>query len=184
MGTANDAEGPIQRPAPRVDPHEAGHGVGGTVERVTRWLAFVGGGLLLVAVVLTLVSVGGRYGFSRPLPGDYEIVELICAIGVFLFFPFTHATNSNITAEFFTSGLSDRTKCLLDLFHDVVFALVAALLTWRLSSGLVDKFANGETSILVGIPLWWAYSFAVLSMTLLAIVCLWRIVNGIGALRQ
>ena len=138
----------------------------------------------MVAIVLTLISVIGRYGFSQPLPGDYEIVEIVCAIGVFLFFPYTHISNSNITAEFFTSGLSERSKCILDVFHDVIFALVAALLTWRVGSGLAEKFSNGETSILVGIPLWWAYSFAVLSMALLTMVCLWRIANGIGALRR
>ena len=118
------------------------------------------------------------------MPGDYEIVEIVCAIGVFLFFPYTHATNSNITAEFFTSGLSERSKRFLDVIHDIVFALVAALLTWRVGSGLADKYLNGETSVLIGIPLWWAYCFAVLSMALLTIVCLWRITMGIEALRR
>ncbi len=161
-----------------------GYRIGRIVEIITRWLALIGGGLLLAAIVLTLVSVIGRYGFSHPLPGDYELVEIICAIGVFLFFPYTHATNSNITAEFFTSGLSERFKLGLDVAQDVIFSLVAALLTWRVGSGLADKFSNGETSILIGIPLWWAYSFAVLSMGLLSMVCLCRVAIGIGALRQ
>jgi TRAP-type C4-dicarboxylate transport system permease small subunit len=165
-------------------PHDAGSGIGETVERFTRWLAYVGGGLLLVAAIVTLVSVVGRYSFSRPLPGDYEIVEIVCAIGVFLFFPYAHATSSNITAKFFTSGLSERSKRLLDLAQEVVFSAVAVLLTWRLGSGLADKFGSGETSILIGIPLWWAHSFAVLSMALLTIVCLSRIVIGIRALRR
>lgn len=184
MISKDSVEEPVPRPPAGAGSPHAEYGIGWTVEHVTRWLAFVGGGLLLVAVVLTLISVVGRYGFSHPLPGDYEIVELICAIGVFFFFPYTHATGSNITAEFFTSGLSERWKRILDVFHDVIFALVAALLTWRLIAGLTDKFHNGETSILVGIPLWWAYSFAVLSMALLTVVCLWRIAVGIGALRQ
>jgi TRAP-type C4-dicarboxylate transport system permease small subunit len=184
MVPEKDAVGPARRRAPDAGPRDAGYGLSAAVERITRWLAIVGGGLLLVAIVLTLVSVIGRYGFSQPLPGDYEIVEIVCAIGVFLFFPYTHATNSNITAEFFTSGLSERSKRFLDVIHDIVFALVAALLTWRVGSGLADKYLNGETSVLIGIPLWWAYSFAVLSMALLTIVCLWRITMGIEALRR
>lgn len=164
--------------------HAAGSTVGGSIARLTRALALAGGVLLLVAVVITLVSVAGRYGFSQPVPGDYELVELICAIAVFLFFPYTHAVSGNISALFFTSGLPDRYQRLLDLTHDVLFALVAALLTWRLTVGLIDKFSSGEASILIRIPFWWAFSFAVLSMALLTMVCLWRIVAGIGALRR
>jgi TRAP-type C4-dicarboxylate transport system permease small subunit len=154
------------------------------IERLTRALALAGGVLLLVAVAITLVSVAGRYGFSQPVPGDYELVELICAVAVFLFFPYTHAVGGNISALFFTSGLPDRYQRVLDLTHEVLFALIAALLTWRLTVGLVDKFTAGEASILIRIPLWWAFSFAVLSVALLTVVCLWRIAAGIGALRR
>jgi TRAP-type C4-dicarboxylate transport system permease small subunit len=156
----------------------------GAMGVLTRALAIVGGLFLLLAVAITLVSVIGRYGFGEPVPGDYELVEIICAVGIFLFFPFTHAVSGNITADFFTSGLSRRKQQLLDIVNDLVFALVAALLTWRLSEGLAEKFASGETTILIRIPLWWAYSVAVLSMLLLTLVCLARIVAGIGALRR
>jgi TRAP-type C4-dicarboxylate transport system permease small subunit len=154
------------------------------LEAVTRWLALVGGVFLVVATVITLVSVIGRYAFGAPVPGDYELVEVTCAIGVFLFFPYTHAVGGNITAEFFTARLPERWRGILDTANDVIFTLVAAVLAWRLVVGLVEKFASGETTILIGIPLWWAYSVAVLSMFLLAIVCLMRVVAGIGALRQ
>jgi len=158
--------------------------VGGAMGALTRALALVGGGFLLVATAITLVSVIGRYGFGQPVPGDYELVEITCAVGVFLFFPYTHAVNGNITAEFFTAGLSKRSRLALEVGSDVVFTFVALVLTWRLSAGLLEKFATGETTILIGIPLWWAYSVAVPSMFLLAIVCLMRVVVEIGALRR
>ncbi len=152
--------------------------------RITRALALAGGALLLVAVGITIVSVSGRYLFGLPVPGDYELVEIVCAAGIFLFFPYTQATDGNIAAKFFTSAMPERHQRVLDVLNDVVFALVAAVLTWRLAYGLADKFSTGEATILIGIPLWWAYCFAVLSMGLLTIVCLWRIAAGIGALRR
>lgn len=154
------------------------------MEVFTRALAFVGGAFLLLATVITLVSVIGRYGFGAPLPGDYELVEITCAVGVFLFFPYTHAVDGNISADFFTAGLSARRRRMLDCGNDVIFTLVAVMLTWRLGAGLMEKFASGETTILIRIPLWWAYGVAVLSMFLLSIVCLMRVVAGIGALRR
>lgn len=167
-----------------------GHGhdteivLGGAIGTLTRGLALAGGLFLLLAVLITLVSVIGRYAFGEPVPGDYELVELTCAVGVFLFFPFTHAVSGNIAADFFTAGLSERHKRLLDLANDFVFLLVAVLLTWRLSDGLLEKFASGETTILIRIPLWWGYSVAVLAMALLSLVCLMRLVAGAGALRR
>jgi TRAP-type C4-dicarboxylate transport system permease small subunit len=154
------------------------------LEIITRALAFFGGALLVMAIVITLVSVIGRYGFGQPVPGDYELIEITCAIGVFLFFPYTHAVNGNISAEFFTAGLSARWQRILDTGNEVIFTAVAMLLTWRLSHGLMDKFATGETTILIRIPMWWAYSVAVLAMFLLTIVCLMRVIAGPEAERQ
>ena len=158
--------------------------VHGILGGLTRGLAFVGGGFLLAAIVITMLSVSGRYVFGTPVPGDYELVELTCAIGIFLFFPYTQSVGGNITVEFFTAKLSARKRRLLDIGNDVIFTLVAVMLTWRLSEGLMDKFASGETSILIRIPLWWAYSVAVASMALLSVVCLARVIVGIGSLRR
>ena len=170
--------------APPGGAHGSGLVLGGAIERLTRILALAGGGLLLVATAITIVSIVGRYAFLQPVPGDYELVEIICAIAIFLFFPYTHATDSNISAKFFTSGLSQRHQRILDVANDVFFALIAALLTWRLAHGLENKFATGETTILIRVPIWWAYVVAVLSMALLTVVCVFRVAIGIGTLRR
>ena len=157
---------------------------GALLERVTRVLALVGGGMLLASVALSIVSISGRYAFSAPVPGDYELVELICAVAIFLFFPYTHSIGGNLTAEFFTSGLPRRWQMALDVVHDLIFTLVAVLLAWRLWHGMLDKIANGDSSILLQIPLWWPYTVAVAGMWLLSIVSLWRVAAGIAVLRR
>ncbi len=170
--------------APRSEGHEGGLALGGPLERLTRALALMGGALLILAIVITLVSVAGRYAFARPVPGDYELIEIICAVAVFLFFPYTQATGSNISAKFFTSGLPERHQRALDVANDVIFSLVAALLTWRLADGLENKFTTGDTTILIRIPIWWAYVVAVLSMALLTVVCACRVAAGLRTLRR
>jgi TRAP-type C4-dicarboxylate transport system permease small subunit len=153
------------------------------IERFTRWLAVGGGLLMMVAIVVTLVSVIGRYALGAPVPGDYELIELICAVGIFLFFPYAHATGSNIVVRFFTVHLAQRRRRALDLVHEFVFTAVAALLAWRLAIGLAEKFDTGESTMLIRVPFWWPYSFAVASMILLFVVCVARIVAGIKARR-
>ena len=154
------------------------------VLRTARWLAFAGGVLLLVAIAVTIASVAGRYALARPVPGDYELVEMICAVGVFLFLPYTHAAGGNIRADFFTSALPPRWQRRLDLVHELVFALIALALVWRVGAGFANKYSSGEVSILIGIPKWWAYGFAVLSMVLLAAVGFWRAARTIVELRR
>jgi TRAP-type C4-dicarboxylate transport system permease small subunit len=165
-----------------------GHGdrlpINPEIERLTRWLAIVGGTLMMVAIAVTLVSVVGRYAFGAPVPGDYEIVEQICGVGTFLFFPYAHATGSNIVVEFFTLRVPARQRLALDLAHDVIFTAVAALLAWRLSIGFADKFTSDATTALVRIPFWWSYGFAVASMVLLCVVCMARIVAMTRALQR
>jgi TRAP-type C4-dicarboxylate transport system permease small subunit len=183
-----------EQPAERASAHAPpmdGHGshderlaINPTIEMLTRWLALAGGVVMLFATAVTIVSVVGRYGFGAPVPGDYEMVELVCAVGVFLFFPYAHATSSNIVVEFFTVKLPPRHKRMLDLLHDVLFAGVAALLAWRLGIGLIQKFQSGESTMLIRIPFWWSYSFAVASLIVLCVVCIARIVAGYQTLRQ
>jgi TRAP-type C4-dicarboxylate transport system permease small subunit len=150
------------------------------LQALTRALALTGGIFLVAAAALTVASVIGRYGFGAPVPGDYELVEIACAVGVFLFFPYTHAEGGNITAEFFTARLPERGKRLLDIGNDAVFAVVALVLTWRLAAAFLEKYASGESSILIGIPAWWSYGVAVLSMALLTLVCMMRVAAGVS----
>lgn len=173
--------------APRADEYDE-HGdalaINPIIVWITRLLAIGGGVLMLAAIMITLVSVVGRYGFSAPLPGDYEMVELVCAVGIFLFFPYAHATSSNIVVKFFTVKLPERNRRTLDLVHEFVFTAVAALLAWRLGIGFVEKFHSGESTMLIRVPYWWSYSFAVASLILLCVVCIARLIASIRMLRQ
>jgi TRAP-type C4-dicarboxylate transport system permease small subunit len=154
-----------------------------TVERLTRWLALGGGILMLLAIVITLVSVAGRYLLNAPLPGDYEAVEMLAAVGIFFFLPYTHATGSNIVVRFFTERLPRHGQRVLDFAHEVIFTLVAALMVWRLFVGFADKLHTGESSMLLRVPYWWSYGLAVAALTMLGVVCTARLLAGARALR-
>jgi TRAP-type C4-dicarboxylate transport system permease small subunit len=80
--------------------------------------------------------------------------------------------------------LPQRHKRALDLVHDVIFTGVAALLAWRLSIGLIEKFHTGESTMLIRVPFWWSYSLAVAALILLCVVCVARVFAGIRVLRQ
>ena len=143
----------------------------GRLERLTRAVALAGGLLLVGVMGMTVVSVVGRYLFNAPVPGDYEITELAIGIAVFAFFPYCHITNANIVVELFTGRMPPRIRTALDTVHNITFAIVAGLITWRLFIGATHKLDDGETTVFLGIPVHWAYFSALLGAGLLTVVC-------------
>lgn len=146
-------------------------GLQSRLERMARTVALAGGLLLVGVMGMTVVSVLGRYLFDAPVPGDYEITELACGVVAFAFFPYCRITNANIVVELFTGRMPPRWKAVLDAVHEVVFAIVAGLIAWRLFVGGLHKLADGETTMFLGIPIHWAYFSAMLGGGLLAVVC-------------
>ena len=98
----------------RVSPPEAGP-VGRALHRLAAALAVAGGLVLVALIVMTCLSIAGRAMFSAPLPGDFELVEIGCAVAVFAFLPYCQITGGNVVVDFFTARARPRTKAALDL---------------------------------------------------------------------
>ncbi len=168
--------------APRAGgggPERQPPGPGGPLARFAERVTLLAGLVLTGMALLVVASVAGRYLFNAPIIGDYEIVETAGAVAVFLCLPYTHLTGSNIVAEFFTNALPDRLRDRMDTVHDLIFAAVAALFTWRLALGGMHQYETHGTTALLAIPVWMAYTVAVAAMALLCVVCIVRFVAGI-----
>lgn len=172
---------------PWPPPHRA-QSRGERLAAAIEWLSYIfaiAGGILLIAImVLTVVSVIGRYVFNTPIPGDYELTELACAIVVFAFFPYCHVTSANIVVDFFTNRLTIRQKAILDSLHGLAFTIMAALITWRLFVGGIRKLDDSETTLFLGIPIHFAYFSAFLAAVLLTAVCVLVVKRHFNVLRS
>ena len=141
--------------------------------------------MLLVAIVgMTVASVLGRYLFGMPIPGEYELTELLCGVAVFAFFPHCHMTEGNVVVDFFTSRLRPRYRAMLDCVHSVAFTVVAGLIAWRLLIGGLRKLEDGETTLFLEIPLHPAYFAALVAAGLLTAVCVLVGYRHLQALRR
>ena len=165
-------------------PYFSGQGIEARLERLARIVAIAGGMLLIGVVLMTVISVLGRYLFNAPIPGDYELTELACGIAVFAFFPYCHVRGGNIVVEFFTGRLPTHHKTALGTVHNIAFTLAAGLITWRLFVGGMHKLEDGETTLFLGIPIHWAYFAALLGAGLLTAVCILVVYRHVHALRQ
>jgi TRAP-type C4-dicarboxylate transport system permease small subunit len=142
------------------------------IYRLAKAFAVAGGLLLCILSGLVVASIIGRALFGLPVPGEFELVAIGTAVVVFLCLPYCQLQRGNVTVELFLSGASSRLRCGLDMMASGLFLLLALLFAWRMSAGLVDAIYYRNVSVILGIPLWWAYPPAVASFLLLAASCL------------
>lgn len=129
------------------------------------------GGIFLVSLALmTLASVIGRAFFSHPIQGDVELVQLGCAVCVASFLPYTQYKKANIIVDFFTANASEKTQAWMDGLGTLILTISIGLITWRLSLGGLSVKENGETSMLMAIPVWIPYFLMLPGLALTTIV--------------
>ena len=142
---------------------------GRVVLSVCRAFALVGGLVLVAVAAMSAASVLSRWLLGRSLMGDFELVQLGCAIAVAAFLPYCQMRRGHVIVDFFTVNLERRTRAWFDALGALLLAACAALIAWRMLHGLVDARASGESSMLLGVPIWLAYVPMVPSFALLAI---------------
>ncbi len=174
---------------------------------LARIMAVLGGLVLTALILLICVSVLGRGantfahwdrieasapGVSAfllaagvaPVPGDFEIVEAAIAFSIFAFLPLCQLKNAHATVDVFTSFLPHRMSMRLKAFWEIVLCAAIVLITWRLGVGLIDKMSNGETTLLLGFPKWWAFAASLLAAVVASIVAIYcATVRGLAAVR-
>ena len=148
-----------------------GAGLTGLARRVIEGWALAGGLVLLgIALMSTWSSVTGVV-FAKPLPGDFELVEMGVAIAIFMFLPYCQLTDANVTADIFTAHAGLRTQALLKLLSAAIALGFGVLLIWRMYAGLLDYRQYVETTTILHIPIWYAYVPALISLALLIVAC-------------
>jgi TRAP-type C4-dicarboxylate transport system permease small subunit len=121
---------------------------------------------------MSAVSIIGRSVISSPITGDFELVEIGTAVAGSLFLPYCQATGGHISVDFFTLSASERTRDWLDRFGCLLMAIMFAAVGWRAIVGGLDLRQNGETSMLLGFPIWIGYAGMVPGVFVAALVAL------------
>ncbi|WP_424943032.1 TRAP transporter small permease [Aliiroseovarius crassostreae] len=121
--------------------------IGRLMEFLSRWMAYSGGAVLVAIALTTVVSIIGRAlsGFGlMPVKGDFEIVEMGCAVAVFAFMPWCQLKRGHVTVDIFIARLSDRKQAILGFIGDVMLTGAAFIILWRLWLGFGEKFPYGS----------------------------------------
>ena len=146
------------------------------VNSLARAAAMLGGIALVLVALMTVLSVAGRalipFGL-KPLRGQFELVEAGTVFVVCAFLPWCHLNRGHASVAIFTDRLGRRFNAFIDLSVDMALLAIALIVTWRHIAGMMDKMTYGETSFLLGYPLWWGYAAALVGLFAWIVVGLW-----------
>jgi TRAP-type C4-dicarboxylate transport system permease small subunit len=130
----------------------------------------LGGGLVMVALTLmSLASIVGRAALARPVPGDYELVQLGTAIAVAAFLPLTQLRGGHVLVDFFTAKSSGFVRESLDAFGALLVGVTGSVFAWRLAVGAQSLAGANDQTTILAIPTWYAVALMVPSFALLGL---------------
>ena len=154
---------------------------------LARRFALVGGLVASGLAVMTVCSIAGRALASVPIPGDVELMQVGIALCISLCLPWCQLHGGNIIVDFFTQALRPRANRALDGIGALLLALMCALLSVRTAAGAVAVHSADEQTMILGLPMWWAYAMLAPGLALTALVGVWqagRLLRGLPALPE
>lgn len=140
------------------------------LRRVAALFALIGSVAALGAGLLVVASITLRALTTRPIQGDVELTQFAVALAISLSLPWCQLRGANIIVDFFTQRLPERAQRRLDGVGAMLIAAMCALLAWRTSVGAVAVHQATETSMILGLPMWWVYASLAPGLALAALV--------------
>jgi TRAP-type C4-dicarboxylate transport system permease small subunit len=128
------------------------------LRKISYALGTVGALVALAIGLMTTLSVLSRAFANTPIPGDIEITQMGIALAISLCLPWCQLRNANIIVDFFTQNISGKSRQWLDGLGCFFLVAMYFLLAWRTGAGAVSVREAGETSMIISLPMWWAYA--------------------------
>lgn len=142
------------------------------------WLVRVQTALAVLAaaviVAFTVADVVMRYGFDRPIPGAYDMVQAMLVLLVFHGLGAVFDRRSNITIDLIDHLLGRRGQGVLVLAADLVQIAALSLLFWAMLDPAGQAYAYGDRMLELGLSLWVVWGFALSGVAGAVLVALAR----------
>jgi len=141
------------------------------VDRMVRFVALWGGGLMIVTLMgITVIDVTLRYFFSSPIFGARDVSKLMMLVIVALSVAYSARTGGQVSIELFTGMMGPRIARWTEVFVRIVAIGMLIILVWRLWLSGLNANEFGEASLALEIPFRPFYSILSLGMLLYAVV--------------
>lgn len=127
---------------------------------LTRWesvldqfLGFLAATVLMLLMIVTFIDVTGRYLFLAPLPGAFEMTEIMMAMLIFAGLPLVSRANQHVTVNLIIGLLSPKIRHFQRLITQIIMALVFGVMAWRMWIKAVEMLVQGDETAYLLIPI-------------------------------
>jgi TRAP-type C4-dicarboxylate transport system permease small subunit len=138
--------------------------------RVARVFALAGVASAAAVALMVVTSISARALLGRPIPGDVELTQFGIGLCISLCLPWCQLRGANIRVDFFTQRLPVARIRALDALGAGLISLMCALLAWRTGVGALAIRESQETSMILELPMWWAYASLAPGLALAALI--------------
>jgi TRAP-type C4-dicarboxylate transport system permease small subunit len=128
-------------------------------------LKLLAAGNLFAMMTITAVDVFGRYVLNAPLPGAFELTEVMMGVLVFSVLPFVSAADDHITIGLFETRFRGLTRRLKDVAVPLASAAFVAASAWRIWIEAGRMAEHQDRTAYLGIALWPLAYFMAAMMT-------------------
>jgi TRAP-type C4-dicarboxylate transport system permease small subunit len=149
------------------------------LRQIATGFALLGGAVGSAVALLTVASIAGRSLASSPIAGDVELTQFGVALCISLCLPWCQLHGGNIIVDFFTQRAAARTRHRLDGLGAALMALMMGLLAWRTAVGAFSVYESGETTMILGAPMWISYAVLAPGLALSMLIALLQAVAGL-----
>jgi TRAP-type transport system small permease protein len=115
--------------------------------------SYLGMAAVVALTLLTGLDVGGRYIFNLPLPGTFELTEVILSVIVAFGVVITTASDEHILVDALFVKLSSSAQRVLLVVAGVVGALVLGIMSWKGLEAALEAMQTHEATMLLNVPI-------------------------------
>ncbi|SNY92352.1 TRAP-type C4-dicarboxylate transport system, small permease component [Cohaesibacter sp. ES.047] len=121
---------------------------------IVRVLPAMAAAFLLTLVAVTVIDVIGRYFFNAPLPGAFELTQILLADLVLAALPMTTFKDSHVEVDLLSHFWSSETYLRIGRFGAAVTAMVFFVLSWNVGVHGMKLFEDGAVTNDLSLPIW------------------------------
>ena len=128
--------------------------------RLTRWesvldqfLGILAATVLMLLMIVTFIDVAGRYLFLAPLPGAFEMTEIMMAMLIFAGLPLVSRANQHVTVNLIIGLLSPKIRHFQRLITQIIMTLVFGVMAWRMWIKAVEMLVQGDETAYLLLPI-------------------------------
>jgi TRAP-type C4-dicarboxylate transport system permease small subunit len=120
---------------------------------INKFLTHIGSIALAVLMFLTVADVLGRYLLNYPVPGTFELTEMLMVPIVFLALGLAQHHDEHISLDLAYNYFPAQLKRASDVFVDLVTFVVVIAITWQLYDYSVRMLDGNYTTAVLQLPI-------------------------------